>query len=320
MPIITIVCANNGSVPPHHAMATLDLADLLILKDVYRTRSITRSVENIGLSQPSISIRLNQMRKHFADPLFVRTSQGMMPTPRLESLLPRIEQALALLSPEGVQDSFEPQHSSRVFRLALAHVSQLALLPELVALLDRQAPGLRIECLDLGPATGKQLETGDVDLAIGYATELHSGFYQQRLLTEHYACVARSDHPRISHKLSMKQFLSEAFVSLDAPATVHARLDNVLEEIGIKRRVKVRVPSLLGMEKMITSTELLAILPSRVCRMLALDGSVKVLALPFTLPSYDVNQYWHERYHQEPGHVWLRQTIFDSFLDMPLPG
>ena len=46
----------------------------------------------------------------------------------------------------------------------------------------------------------------------------------------------------------------------------------------------------------------------------------RLLALPFTLPSYDVNQYWHERYHQEPGHVWLRQTIFDSFLDMPLPG
>ena len=305
--------------PLVRAMATLDLSDLLILKEIHRTRSITRSVEHVGLSQPSISIRLNQLRKHFSDPLFVRTTEGMLPTPRLESLLPRIEQALALLTPEGVADTFDPDRSTRSFRVALAHVAQLALLPELVALLDRIAPGLRVECTDLGPQTGRQLEAGEVDIAIGYPTELHSGIYQQRLLTEHYACVARRDHPRVHDELSMKQFLGEEYVTLDAPATVHAHLDKVLEERGLTRKVKVRVPSLLGMGQMITSTHLLAVLPTRVCRMLARDTSVKVLKLPFTLPSYDVCQYWHERYHLEPGHIWFRQTIFNSFLNMPLP-
>lgn len=318
--IINIVVINNyGKRFTRPRMANLDLADLLILKEIHRTRSITRSVEHVGLSQPSISIRLNQLRKHFSDPLFVRTSEGMLPTPRMESLLPRIEEALALLTPEGVADTFDPDRSTRSFRLALAHVAQLALLPELVALLDRRAPGLRVECTDLGPQTGRQLESGEVDLAIGYPTELHAGFYQQRLLTEHYACVARRDHPRLGDRLSMKQFLSEAYVSLDAPATVHARLDKVLEERGIARKVKIRVPSLLGMGQMITTTDLLAILPTRVCRMLARDTAIKVLKLPFVLPSYDVCQYWHERYHQEPGHIWLRQTLFHSFLDMPLP-
>lgn len=301
-------------------MAHLDLADLLILKEIHRTRSITRSVEHVGLSQPSISIRLNLMRKHFADPLFVRTSEGMLPTPRLSNLLPHIENALALLAPDGVgQIAFDPASSTRTFCLALAHVAQLALLPELVALLDRLAPGLRLASVDLGPQTGRQLEAGEVDIAIGYPTELYTGFYQQRLLTEHYACIARHDHPRLHDKLSMKQFLSEAYVALDAPATVHARLDHILEERGISRQVKIKVSSLLGMGQMITSTDLLAILPTRVCRMLARDTAVKVLKLPFKLPSYDVCQYWHERYHQEPGHIWLRQTLFNAFLDMPLP-
>lgn len=301
-------------------MANLDLSDLRILKEIHRTGSITRSVEHVGLSQPSISIRLNHLRKHFDDALFVRTSDGMQATPRMQSLLPRIEQALALLAPSGLgDDAFDPMTSRRTFRLGLAHVAQMALLPELVALLDKCAPGLRVESVELGPQTGKQLESGEVDVAIGYPTELQTGFYQQRLLTEHYACVARRDHPRLGDTLPMEAFLAEEYVSLDAPATVHARLDKVLEERGIERKVKIKVSSLLGIGQMITSTNLLALLPTRVARTLSRDTSVKVLTLPFTLPSYDVCQYWHERYHHEPGHIWFRQTLFHSFLDMPLP-
>lgn len=300
-------------------MANLDISDLLILKEIHRTGSITRSVEHIGLSQPSISIRLNHLRKHFDDALFVRTSAGMQATPRMEGLLPKIEQALELLAPDDTDAHFDPATSGRTFRLALANVAQMALLPELVALLDKSAPGLRVESVELGPHTGRQLESGEVDVAIGYPTELQAGVYQQRLLTEHYACVARRDHPRLGKSLSMKEFLAEEYVSLDAPATVHARLDKVLEERGIERNVKIRISSLLGIGQMIASTDLLAILPTRVALTLERDAAIKVLKLPFTLPSYDVCQYWHERYHQEPGHIWFRQTIFDSFLNMPLP-
>lgn len=301
-------------------MTTLDLFDLLILKEIHRSGSVTRSVEHIGLSQPSISIRLNHLRRHFGDALFVRTSTGMQATPRMERLLPKIEQALELLSPSGMGDAeFDPTTSTRSFRLALAHVAQMALLPELVALLDKIAPGLRVESIELGPHTGKQLESGEVDVAIGYPTELQAGVYQQRLLTEHYACVARRGHPRLGDSFSVEQFLAEEYVSLDAPATVHARLDKVLEERGIERKVKIQVSSLLGIGQMIASTNLLAILPARVARTMEQDAPVKVLQLPFTLPSYDVCQYWHERYHHEPGHIWFRQTIFDAFLDMPLP-
>src|SRR5690606_38656257 len=88
-------------------MANLDISDLLILKEIHRSGSITRSVEHIGLSQPSISIRLNHLRKHFGDALFVRTSAGMQATPRMEGLLPKIEQALELLAPNGADAPFD---------------------------------------------------------------------------------------------------------------------------------------------------------------------------------------------------------------------
>ena len=301
-------------------MANLDLEDFLILKEIYRTRSITASVEQIGLSQPSISIRLNHLRRHFGDALFVRTAEGMMPTPLLEKLLPRIDVASELLSPPGTETAdFDPTSSSRTFRISLAHVAQMTLFPELLTLLEKQAPNVRTESMELDRETGSLLESGQVDVAIGFAIELNRGFYQQRLITEHYVCIARHDHPRIRASLSKEQFLAESYVETVAPATGHSLLNKALEERGIERTIKVRVSSLLGMEKIVASTELVAIVPSRLGRTLAQGGRIKLLKIPVPIPSYEVRQYWHERYHQEPGNRWLRQFIFDAFLDMPMP-
>lgn len=300
-------------------MANLDLSDLLILKEIYRTRSITRSVEHVGLSQPSISIRLARLRTHFDDILFVRTSAGMQATPRMKELIPKIEHAIELLSPDAATLQFDPASSTRIFRLGLAHVAQIAILPELTVLLDKNAPGLKLESLDLGPHTAEQLETGEVDVAIGYATDLRAGVYQQRLLTETYVCVARNNHPNLKSGFSIHEFLSEEYVSFDAPGTVHGKLDDTLKERGLERRIRIRVPSLLGIGQIILSTNLLAILPTRVALTLKRDSEISILPLPFTLPSYDVCQYWHERYHKEPGHIWFRKFIFKTFLDMPLP-
>ena len=31
------------------------------------------------------------------------------------------------------------------------------------------------------------------------------------------------------------------------------------------------------------------------------------------LPSYQVKQHWHERYHNEPGNMWLRGVMLQLF-------
>ncbi len=55
---------------------------LLQLFDVlYQCRSVTRAAEQLGQSQPTISIWLARLREQLNDPLFVRTPGGMAPTP-----------------------------------------------------------------------------------------------------------------------------------------------------------------------------------------------------------------------------------------------
>ena len=69
----------------------LDVKLLRLLDQLYLTRSVTRSAEALGQSQPTVSIWLARLRRQFNDPLFVRTAEGMLPTPRTDALLSGID-------------------------------------------------------------------------------------------------------------------------------------------------------------------------------------------------------------------------------------
>jgi len=63
-------------------MAKLDLEWLLIFDEIYKTGSVSRAAEQLGLAQATASIALNKLRTYYDDKLFIRTSRGMEPTPR----------------------------------------------------------------------------------------------------------------------------------------------------------------------------------------------------------------------------------------------
>lgn len=301
-------------------MANLDLADFLILKEIYKTRSVTASVSQVGLSQPAISIRLGNLRNYFSDPLFVKTPEGMMPTPLMQTLIAPIDQLLDLLGPNrGQLVRFTPETSLRKFHLGLSHVAQMVLLPPLLTLFGSSAPRIQIDSTDLNDQTALAMAQGEIDIAIGYAAELNTGFYQQRLFTEHYSCIARKRHPRLADNPapSTAQLLKEEYLSLVAPGTGHSLLDKHLHAEGITRSIKLRVSSFLGLEQIIVATDLLAIVPARLANTLAQGGRIRAFDISFPMPAYEVRQYWHERYHHDPGNQWLRQTIFNTFVDLP---
>ena len=60
-------------------------------------------------------------------------------------------------------------------------------------------------------------------------------------------------------------------------------------------------------------TELLAIVPERYASVVAGSEAVRFLPIPVELPSYQVKQHWHERYHADVSNRWLRQMVAALF-------
>src|SRR5262249_21363647 len=78
-------------------LQTIDLNVLIVCETLMEERGVTRAAKRVGLSQPAMSNALARLRRTFNDPLFVRTTDGMSPTPAAQSLIGPVRTALAQL-------------------------------------------------------------------------------------------------------------------------------------------------------------------------------------------------------------------------------
>jgi DNA-binding transcriptional LysR family regulator len=295
-------------------MAKLDLDWLNVFIEIYKTQSVSRAAQALGMEQASASLVLNKLRRHFDDPLFCRTLDGMAPTPRAQTIYPDLMEAiLRIEKARGITGEFMPQNASREFRICMTDISEIVLLPRLINHLQTIAPGIIIAAEKISPDSRRRLESGDVDLAVGFTPDLEAGFYQQALFAQDFVCLASSKHPRIATKLTLKTFLAEGHIQVIASGTGHSIVDKVLTKNRVERRIVLRVPSFLGVARIVASTDFLVIVPRQLGNALTQQESVKILESPFPLPNYKVKQHWHERFNQDPVNIWLRKTMLGLF-------
>ena len=291
-------------------MAKLDIDWLNVFIEVYKTQSVSRAADRLGLAQANASVALNKLRSHFGDKLFVRTSRGMEPTPHAQQIYPALRACVEQLAQlAGSRFGFEPASAQRQFRICMTDISEVVVLPTLINHLRRVAPGVQIEAERISTDTPRRLESGEIDLAVGFMPHLEAGFYQQTLFQQDFVCLAAADHPRVRGKPSKAQFLAEGHIVVTTSGTGHSIVDKVMASKRYDRRIELKVPSFLGVARLVAQTELLVIVPRRLGEALAQHERVAMLEPPLHLPAFAVKQHWHERFHADAANIWLRQTL-----------
>jgi DNA-binding transcriptional LysR family regulator len=296
-------------------MARFDMELLAVFEEIYNTGSITRAAENLGMAQPTVSIALSKLRSHFGDPLFSRTPRGMEPTPHATEILADVRAATAALhNALRYKKEFEPVRSEREFKICMTDISEIVLLPTLLNHLKQVAPAMRIDVTTISPNTPTQLSSGEVDLAVGFMPHLEAGFYQQKLFDQNFVCLVAVNHPRIDASITRKVFLDEGHVLIKSSGTGHSIVEKTMTGKGMERRVELKVPSFLGVARIVAQTEFIATVPERFGSAMAQQEKVRMLAPPIRLPNFSVKQHWHERFHADPANQWLRRVMAELFL------
>jgi DNA-binding transcriptional LysR family regulator len=281
---------------------------------IYTTRSVTRAAEQLGQKQPTISIWLAKLRRQLGDPLFVRTAEGMLPTPRADELIVTAREVLqSMRTFSNARAQFEPASAQRQFRICMADSSHLCLMPQLLAHVRTVAPTVRLVAARIDAETGPALESGGADLALGFVPWLESGFYQQTLFPQDWVCLVNGKHPRIQGSLTLLAYNEEAHVAITG-GTGAQLLQDALSRDGVQRRVVVELPGFLGLSGIVSATDLIATLPRQIGETLARMAHLQVLPCPLTLPPFLIKQHWHARYHEEPGNRWLRGVVAKLFM------
>jgi DNA-binding transcriptional LysR family regulator len=299
-------------------MDAIDIRLLMVFDAIYKTRSVTAAAEALDLGQPAVSVALAKLRHHFGNPLFVRTSNGMEPTPFSEGLVQPVREVLAAVEKVlGHHGEFEPATSERNFRICMTDISQLVLLPRLWETLRETAPGVRIEIVPMSSDTARLLESGEADLAVGFVPQLEAGLHQQSLFVQNFVCMVAQDHPRIGDSLDLARFEAEDHAVISSSGAAPTILEREIARQGITRRIALKIPSFLGAAFVIEHTDLLLTVPRRLGDVLQGRGAFRFLPVPFPLPEYEVKQHWHERYHHDEGNRWLRRLVSLLLSDAP---
>ena len=300
--------------PPSVAEADLlDLNQLRLFELLYETASVTRSAEQLGQSQPAISVWLARMRRQLKDPLFVRTPKGMQPTPRAEATIGPVRDVLRSLRDISVARApVDPTTAVRGFRICMYDAGHVTLMPTLLGRLRAVAPRVSVRAVPISADTARALESGEADLAYGYIPWLEAGIIQQTLFKQDWVCLANPAHPRVGRALTLDRYRDEAHLSIES-GTGSELLAAGLRRLKIRRNVVAELPGFLGLGPIVSDTDLIVTLPRGIGEALARQYSLTVHACPVPLPTFEAKLHWHTRYHQDTGIKWLRGLIAELF-------
>jgi DNA-binding transcriptional LysR family regulator len=257
------------------------------------------------------------MRKRTGDALFVPSSAGFYPTPYGERLSMAARDALnILLDGLASNEVFDPAHTTRRFTIYLSDVGQMVFLPKLLAFMGREVPyaSLRVSPIPL-EQPGALLASGEVDLAVGFFSNLTTGFRQSTLFRERYVCVVRADHPNFRDGMSAEGFARSPRALADASGMAHAVVEAELKRQGLMATPRLTVPQFMVLPLVIANSDFLVIMPSRLAKAFAQLVSIRILRPPVMLKPYDIKIYWHDRFHQDPANRWFRRVLVDLFRE-----
>lgn len=300
---------------------SVDLNLLVALEALLSERHVTRAASRLGLTPSAVSHALARLRATFDDELLVRTRGGMLPTPRGEQLLAPLRRVLGEVA-ELVrgQGSFDPRTARREFTLATTDYVEVVLLPPLLARISAEAPGvhLRVKALERGDVAGP-LESGAFDLALGATFDEAPALRQQTLFAEEMVFLCRRGHPRVRRQVDLAAYLDLRHVLVSLRGGSLSAIDARLAEAGRRREVALIVPHFLAALLIVASSDLVLTAPARIVKQLGEALALRVMPPPLPVPGFTVRQLWHERYHDDPAHLWLRQQVFAAAAELRRP-
>ncbi|WP_175940085.1 MULTISPECIES: LysR family transcriptional regulator [unclassified Caballeronia] len=300
-------------------MNDLDLNLIPFLVAIEETRNVSRAAERLGVSQPRVSTALGRLREYFNDPLFVRTSRGMEPTPRALALVPAAREALSRIE-RGLLDTqhFDPSSSTDTFAIALSDVGEIVFLPRLLQAFAKEAPHANLRSVSASHGEVERgLASGDIDLAVGYFPDLHgNNFFQQRLFSHRFICLMRRDHPFANAPLTLERFVECGHAVVRAEGRSQEILENYLDKERVRRRAVLETPHFMSLPFILSRTDLIATVPHAIgFAYVAEHASITLAEPPLPLPRFDLKQHWHRKYHNDPRTTWLRGVVASLFND-----
>jgi DNA-binding transcriptional LysR family regulator len=300
----------------------IDLNLLVAFDALSAERNVTRAGKRIGRTQPAMSAALTRLRTLLQDELFVRSANGLQPTPRAIELAGPISIALGEIQRTlEFTQGFDPARSTMSFSLGLSDHAQSVVLPRLLSIVSKRAPDvdLKIHGYSGRDDAIRILDAGDADMVVGIPPTQTARILSARLFQERLVCILRKDHPAANRPLDAESFLALGHVVASPDNEGIDVADGALSHKGWTRRAAVTIPNMAMVPQLVIASDLIGTVMESVAVNSAHADRLAVLDFPLQLNPVPFMLSWHRRNDAHPAQRWLRTCLLGAFPHVWLP-
>jgi DNA-binding transcriptional LysR family regulator len=290
-------------------MPTPDLNLLVTLDVLLAEGSVARAAQRLRLSPSAMSRALARLRETTGDPLLVRAGRGLVPTPRALELRERVGQLVqdgaAVLRPAKTLDL---KQLVRTFTLRTRDGFVENFGPELIARVERHAPGVRLRFVPKPNKDSTTLRDGTVDLETGVVVDTTGPEVRaQALFRDRFVGVVRMGHPLCKGRITPARYAAGRHVAVSRRGLDKGPIDEALKPLGLEREIITFVGTFPAALALARSSDLIASVPERHSG--NLRAGMHSFPLPVPMPEFTVSLLWHPRQDADPAHRWLRGQV-----------
>lgn len=292
-------------------LSAIDMNLVLVLAALLEEASVTKAAKRIGRSQSAVSHALSRLRALLGDPLFVRSPEGMSPTPFALSLAEPVKEVLQRMeSLFQSGNTFVPATDRRCFTIGFTDYTSFVFLPRLVAELERLAPKAELVVKNTSYTLGHgMVEGGEAEIVVGNFPAPPNFVREKVLYREEFVCVMNKNHPAANGQITLEQYERSRHVLVSLQGKMPGYLDKALHKLGIVRKSNVIIGHFMLVPFILQKNDAIATEPSRLIIPLAKVLGLKTCPPPFAIPPQSIKMAWHRRYDDDSSHRWLRELI-----------
>ena len=297
--------------------ATLDLNLLRVLDALFSEGSTVKAAGRLAMSQSAVSGALARLRHALGDQLFIRQGNRLVTTDYAAgieaALREELERLEALLAPPAI---FDPQTAKGTFRIAASDFFAELLMPPLGDLLQKSAPNIKAQLVDLVPSDYlASLERRNADIALIPELALPEWVNRKSLFNSPFHVIARAGNPGIAGlkdgmQIPMDVFCALHHVLFSPKGNLAAMGDAALHRVGKSRKVAMTVPVFSGVCRVVSESDLIALVPAQLASKVAKTFGLRVFEPPMKINPALIIGIWHKRSDNNPIAAWMRSQVF----------
>lgn len=272
-------------------LRNLDLNLLTVFEAVYLHKGIVHAAKALNLTPSSVSQSIQKLRNTFPDPLFIRNGQGISPTAYAINLHQHISQGLSSIL-TGL-DFTHDNDKSRVLTISCYPFVALQTFPLILKELMKINSNYTLKHLPLSDPEDTLIQHR-ADLVIDTSPLFNKSLKGIRLMSDTAVFVCRKNHPTLDKTITLEQALAMPQTTVMTNASDLKRIQFEISGSLPDRPIVFTSYNAINILSMVSSTDLLGILPKRMVELLHKSFPVDILESDIPAVSFDITMYYNK--------------------------